>query len=193
MSAFKFDAYAELAKIQNRNPAPAAVATPATVEAKIQLQVETIAGVAGVAGVAGIAGGHAGNEERSCQIADLFERIGIMCENGGRAAYDAAAQDQEYGSFDHAISQILEGWLDSLHRRSLICAHDARANWHQVEIADRHGWSEIELFGRYSGLIVRLNGAVIRQIHQSYATTCSGAIYARTSRPGEWPIWEEEQ
>ena len=187
MSAFKFDAYAELAKIQNRNPAPATVATLATVEAKIQLQVET------VAGVAGIAVGHAGNEERPCQITDLFERIGIMCENGGRAAYDAAARDQGYGSFDHAISQIPEGWLDSLHRRSLICAHDARANWHQVEIAARHGWSEIELFGRYSGLIVRLNGDVIRHIHQSYATTCSGAIYARTSRPGEWPIWEEEQ
>mgnify|MGYP001793553876 CR=1 FL=1 len=47
MNAFKFDPYAELAKIQNQTPTPAIVATPATEQ---RPPVETVATVAGIAG-----------------------------------------------------------------------------------------------------------------------------------------------
>ncbi|MEM9061656.1 MAG: hypothetical protein AAGD13_14440 [Pseudomonadota bacterium] len=47
MNAFKFDPYAELAKIQNQTPTPAIVATPAT---ELRPLVETVASVAGIAG-----------------------------------------------------------------------------------------------------------------------------------------------
>lgn len=181
MSAFKFDPYAELARIQNQSPTPAIVATPATEQ---RLQVETVATVAGIAG-SGVE-----IEKSSPGISDLFERIGIMDETGGAACHEAAAQDLGFDSFDDAIHHISQEWANHIRGSFLPCEQDARANWQQVEVAARYGWDEINLFGRYSGLINRLDGGVIKHVHRDYVTTECGAIYPRASRDGEWPIWE---
>lgn len=181
MNAFKFDPYAELAKIQNQNPEPAIVATLATEQ---RLPVETVAEIAGIAG-SGVE-----IEKSSCPVVDLFERIGIMDEAGNRDCYDLAALDLGYASFDDAIQQIVDRWFQLLDEICAPCLNDARANRNQIEIAAREGWGEIELFGRYSGLINRLDGDRIRHVHKAYATTLSGAIYPRSSPAGAWPIWE---
>jgi len=192
MTEFAFDPYAALAKIQNQTLTPAIVATPAT---EYRPPVETVATVAGIAGVG------AGNEKperpsitpSDCPITDLFERIGLMDEGGGREVYDAAARDLGHASFDAAITAIMDHWADRLRGSDHPAVEDARANWHWCEIAARHGWCTSSLWGHFSGLIPRLRGETIRSLYRDYAVTTSGSMLMRCSRDDDPAIWELAQ
>ena len=148
--AFKFDAYAVLAEIENESEAPATAAIVATETAKPAQSVASVAGIAAPPV----------RKPKSASLSDYEERAAVLVFDAGLSKEEAelrAASEQGFSDATSLHAAKIEEWAGLL-KRKLETETDIHGQKH-VKAAIRFcedgwaaqalafGWTELELFG----------------------------------------------